>query len=977
MTLMEGPLAVPDWERIQTLFSDAIDRPAAQRAAFLDAACAGEPVLRSEVDSLLAAHESAVTFLEGSVLEPIRQHGTADSLEPDDHERVGPWRLLRRLGRGGMGVVYLAERADGQYERRVALKLVKRGMDMESILGRFLAERQILAGLEHPHIARFLDGGVTDDGRPYFVMEGVEGLSLTRYCEARDLGLDARLRLFCDVCRAVQYAHNNLVVHCDLKPSNILVTSAGRVKLLDFGIAKVLGDAPGAYAALTTDGQSPLTPAYAAPEQLQGEPVTTAADIYSLGAVLYRLVAGRTPHRLDRRAPDEALRVVTGEQPAPPSQVLSSEPALGERDAVVTEPPRRDSGAAARRRLSRRVRGDLDAIVLTALSLDPERRYPTAEALLDDVRRFLARRPIVARPGSALHRTSLLVRRHRMGTLAALAVLLTLVAGAGTLFLQQRQTARERDRAALEAAKARQVADFLAGIFEVSDPDLSRGEDITARQLLSDGAARLDVELAGQPEIMAEMAVVIAEVYRKLGDYDAAVPLLQRAVDLHSVLEGPGSPPTASALGRLGGVERQRSNVALADSLLGSALAALEAAPAEYRSDHATLLDELGLLRELQGDLEAADSLLQAALALKRSSGDLGGAEAVSLTNLGMLARARGDLEAARRYHGQALAINEAALGPDHRRSLANRMNLALVLHSAGEMDEAERLYRTVLEVEDRIYAGHHPALARTLNSLASLLRSRGRYQEAESLYVRALAVSRELLGPDHRQIATVLTNLGSLLGASGRPEEALEPLEEALAMRLKLFGPDHPAVATALNNHGLTLRDLGRHAQAVEQLREVERIYRSRLGERHHWRSLALGNLASVHLLMGHPAAADSLYRQAQAIDEESLPPDHVDRAFALAGLADVALLSGRAAEARPLLLEALRIREAVLEPTHWRIAETRSLLGDCLAQLGEIARAKPLLLEGHAQLDRTLGRSSIHTQRARQRLERHLGRS
>ena len=458
------------WSRLKELFDEACALPADERPAFLEGACGGDAAMQEEILSLFEEEDRVHSLLDGVAVEAA---GLLDELTKAGRQ-VGPYRLVRRLGVGGMGEVYLAERADGQFDQQVALKLVRSGLTSEQILARFRSERQILARLQHPNIARLLDGGLTPEGQPYFVIEYVEGEPIDTYADARALSVDERLELFAQVCRAVTYAHANLVIHRDLKPSNILVTDDGQVKLLDFGIAKVLSEDGDAQEPLTRTGAAVMTPAYASPEQARGEPVNTSTDIYSLGVVLYELLTGLRPYEVDGRNPAEAVRVICEVEPERPSTAITE---ARSRDETTGETIGQARGTDVDR-LRRRLAGDLDVICLKALRKHAERRYVTADEMGEDIRRHLKAIPIQARAESLSYRAGKYVRRHRLGVLATAAVVLML---AGLVGFYTARLADERDRARLEAEKAEQVAAFLQGLFQVSDPSESRGETVTAR----------------------------------------------------------------------------------------------------------------------------------------------------------------------------------------------------------------------------------------------------------------------------------------------------------------------------------------------------------------------------------------------------------------------------------------------------------------------------------------------------------------
>ncbi len=481
----------PDrWRRVAAILDEVLELPPAEQAGYLELACGGDPGLRSDVEALLAADASSGEFLEVPAAEYLTSvfgaalPGAGGGIAAGT--RIGSFRVVRELAHGGMGEVYLAQRADGQFEQQVALKLVRSGMDSAEVHRRFLAERQILARLHHPHIAGLLDGGLTAEGRPWFAMEYIAGAQLKAWCDSRGMGIPERLRLFADVCEAVRYAHQSLVVHRDLKPSNILVTDDGEVKLLDFGIAKLLESGPdgdgrgdgGAEPATRTELRA-LTPEYAAPEQLRGEPVTTATDVYALGAILYELLTGRRPHQFPRRSPAEIERIVCDIDPDPP-----------------------------------RLGGELDAILLRALQKEPARRYPSAEALLEDLRRWRDGLPVRARPDSALYRVRKFVRRHRLGVVAGGALVLSLIGGLAATLHQARAKTRE-------AAKAREVTDFVVNLFQVADPAESRGREVSAGELLARGVRRVDSALGRQPEVQEELLGVLGRIHRELGLYAA------------------------------------------------------------------------------------------------------------------------------------------------------------------------------------------------------------------------------------------------------------------------------------------------------------------------------------------------------------------------------------------------------------------------------------------------------------------------
>ena len=861
-----------------------------------------------QVERLLAADAGAEQFLEmpaaeyaAGVVAAAAEHAEDQVDRPGD--LVGPFRLIREIGRGGMGRVFLAERADGQFQQQVALKLVRGGRSGGEILQRFLRERQILARLEHPNIARLLDGGATGDGRPYFAMEYVAGEPITAYCDTRALDVRQRLTLFASVCDGVQYAHQNLVVHRDLKPSNALVTADGAVKLLDFGIAKVLHD-PGDESeddpTLTRLGSGPMTPEYAAPEQVRGEPVTTATDVYALGALAYELLTGRGPHRLAKMTPAEVERAVTERDVDRPSAAVATRRS-GEAESATGEIARRRGTDASR--LRRTLRGDLDTMVMRALQKLPARRYASAGAFADDIRRYQTGLPIAARRDSVRYRTGKFVRRHAIGVATSAVILLLLVAG----FIGTAWQARLASR---EAAKAREVSAFLSGLFAVADPALTNAAEVTARELLDRGASRVETELAGQPDVQAEMSLLLGRIYRELGVYAQASPLLQRALTLRTAASGRDSLAAADVLAELARLELDAGTTEQAERLQREVLAIRRrqlgagAAPVgETLRDLATVLNRLGRNEE-------AEALQREALALhEKLYGPSHNDVASDLEGLQTILRARGQIEPAIAAARRALELRQQLLGDNHLETATAKNNLAVLLYDKWDLPGAERLWREVLAFDFKRLGEQHPNTATVMNNLAFVLRDRGEYDEAEKLYRRALAIDKALFGEEHQFVATVMHNLGTVLARTERYAEARQLFQDSMAM----FG-----------------RELGAG----------------------HWRVGTVGGaLASVASAQGDPAA-DRLYRDAVAHVERTLGAVHPYAEPVLMGFGRHLTTTGRAAEAEALLQRVLASRTSRLGLQDPRTGEAQVRLGACLAALGRTAEARPLLESGYARL-------------------------
>lgn len=918
------------------------------RRAFLDEACEGRAELRRRVEDLLASQGEAFAYFE-ELADRVAASVPRELDAAREGTQIGAYRLIEQIGRGGMGTVFLAERADGQFDQRAALKVIRRGMESDQALRRFLAERQILASLHHPHIARLLDGGVTAEGLPYFVMEHVAGAPLTDHCDQRRLTIDGRLRLFCTVGEAVQYAHRNLVVHRDLKPSNILVTPEGTVKLLDFGIAKVLAEDEKDQDTGLTHGGRPMTPFYAAPEQFRSEPVTTATDVYSLGVVLYELITGRRPYNLTSRSSGEVERAVLEQEPESPSAALRRiEPQPGEGGTKVRITPEAiaEARATTPARLRRRLAGELGTIVLTALRKEPERRYRSAEQLVDDVRRHLEGRPVMAHKDTLGYRAAKFVRRHRLGVAAAAALAVLSLGFVASVTFQSARIARERD-------KAQHVANLFVELFKVSDPTEARGGSITARELLDKGVGHIEQGLQDQPEVQASLFDVMGRVYQNLGIYDTAGTLLEKALETRRRVLGPSHLDVGESLNALGELRRQKGDYKGAEVVLREAVALNRSLAGGGDPRLAESLNHLGKVLLAKGEHAEAEAVLREALSINRRSL---GADHVqvgeSLNNLGAVLYARGDDAGAEPLFREGLEVRRKRMGPDHPLVAASLNNLASLLSRKGDYAEAEGASREALAVYRKLFAGDHPRVATALNNLALILYARADYAAAEPVFRESLAMRRKLLPAEHPDVAQSLSNLGLLLQMQGRFDESEALYREALQIRQRALGLRHVLVAQSLNNLGLLLEARGRLEEAAGLLNEGLTLLRDQLGPEHALVAMSLNNLGSVAEGKGSLEEAEALHRQALAIRRKALRPGHPELAYSLLGLGRVLVGRGSAREAEPLLKEGLEIRTKSLPKESWEIGEAQAALGACLAALERRPEAEALLLAGHETL-------------------------
>jgi serine/threonine protein kinase len=870
----------PRWAEVRGLFEELVDLSPAEREARLTGASDAE--LAARVRRLLDADSEAQGFLETPA---VAMAGALLDEGEEPPDRIGPYRVVRRIGRGGMGEVFLAERADGLFEQRVAIKLLRRGMASEDVLARFARERRILARLEHPNIARLLDGGATEDGRPYFVMELVDGEPITAYCRSRSASVSERLRLLLDACEAVAAAHRSLVVHRDLKPSNVLVTGDGGVKLLDFGIAKVLGgdDTGGSDAETRTDLRL-LTPAYASPEQILGEPVTAATDVWALGALAYELVTGTLPQKRESRSP-AALAAAAAEAVERPSLRVSAEPL----DAIPLAQPTE----ADRRRLEHALRGDLDNVLLTALRREADRRYSSVTALAGDFRRHLDGRPVKARPDTLSYRTGKFVRRNRVAVAAAALVLASLVGG---LVATERQRRRAESHARAEAAQARRadaVKEFLIGLFEIADPEQTGGT-LPASALLDQAGKRLDAELASEPEIQADLLEAVARIDRGIGRLDQAEALARRSLAVREKVLPAGDGAIGRSLATLGAITMDRGKLDEAEKQLAEALKTVEAkdgakslAAARVRSDYAQVLFW------------------------------------------------KGDVAAAAKLEGSVYESYRAELGDDAVQTAIHLRNRGILLEELDRLDEAEADGRASQAVLEKRLGPEHPNLGQSYLNLAVLLDRRGKSAEAEKWFLRSLEVRRKALGPEHRVVAQTLQLLALFYLNQARLDESEANYRQALAL-FRAIEPKHFEVGKCLNGLALVASRRGRYAESEATLTEVIVLFDEVLGPKHTFSWQARGNRAEQIALQGRLAEAEKIQREVAAKLVEINGADSYEAVEAEGRLGETLRKEGRAAEALPLHRKGLDHQRKLYGEDHVMVALAEYQLAADLIALG-----------------------------------------
>ncbi len=773
---------------------------------------------------------------------------------------IGPYRLLEKIGEGGMGEVWVAEQHKPLH-RRVALKLIKAGMDTRQVIARFESERQALAMMDHPAIAKVFDAGETGDGRPYFVMEYVRGVPITAHCDKNRLTTAERLDLFRHVCEGVQHAHQKAIIHRDLKPSNILVAiqdGAAVPKIIDFGVAKATARTLTERTMYTELGMLIGTPEYMSPEQaeMSGQNVDTRTDVYSLGAILYELLVGALPFdpkELRRAGFDEIRRKIREEDPPKPSTKLST---MGEASTVQAQNRRTDRPA-----LIRQIRGDLDWITMKALEKDRTRRYGSPSDLAEDIERYLCHRPVVARPPSTVYKTKKFVRRHTFGVGVAATIAVLLVAFSVTTALQARRIASERDRANQEAAASRQVSDFLTGLFKVSDPSEARGNSVTAREILDKGADKIAKDLQGQPVVQGKLMSTMGLVYDSLGLFGPAQSLLEKALETRLGALGPDHPDVAGTLGQLGTVWWHK------------------------------------------GDLAKAREFLERALAInERHFGPESTEAAATLHNLGNVLWTAGKYDEARKTFERSLAIRETRFGPDSAEVASTLNSLGAIAYKEGDFKKAAETWERTLAVREKVLGHDHPLLAQTLNNLAICYTYSGEPERGVPLLERVVAIQEKVLGPEHPDLASGFMNLGDALYYSGGPNARLY-YDRAVAI-MEAASPGNPELGRFLDRQAAAML-AGKDVQGARAVLERSlALRRKAFGPRNPEVGESLVGLGNCAFEEGDLKGAEALFDQGLALTtrpDGSYLPGAYD---ALKGLAKVMRATGR--EARAVEIEA-----------------------------------------------------------------------
>ncbi len=920
---MKTVLTAADWTLLQEIFNQAVELPPEPRAIYLDAACRERPDLRARVEALVRSALNEDNVIASAIAEAADEHASGSL--PGAGDRIGHYQITRVVGRGGMGIVYEAVRADDQYEKKVAIKLVAAGLLTRDLLPRFRAERQILANLDHPNVARLLDGGTTEVGLPYVVLEFVDGQPLDAFCDEHKLNTPQRLRLLVEIARAVQYAHQNLVVHRDLKPGNILVTPQGVPKLLDFGIAKLLQlDSGTSGPQLTVETTRMMTPEYASPEQLAGRPVSTATDVYQLGVIFYELLAGRRPFRAEDLPLGELERAICQQAPA---------------------------------RLA--VDADLDRIAQKALEKEPLHRYPSASEFADDLERYLGGFPVRARPASWRYRTRKFVRRNRAWVgAAAVFVLVILGFGASMAVLAR--------RARIEAATAKQVTDFMVGLFDASDPDHGGADKITARDLLDKGVGRIDSQLKENPAVQARLYATIGSIYSNLGLFQQARDILAKALTLRSKL-GIDNEAAASTLSSLGELSFELGNFQDCEKYYREAarlhLAAGGAKSPDLIADYSALAGSLSAGNRL-GE---AEEFGQRALDLSiQVHGRVNAETALAMNNLKSILLLRGDYVNAEKLARDAYEIRKQ-VSPEGRDLAMFEGNLAYVLGMLGRFPEAEIHARQAYAMVLRAMGDGTPGMAYRRIVLAKILLSTGKFQEALTLSKQGFEMQTKLLGDAHRDTSFGAETYALALLAAGNAAQALPICEHSRANRIRGEGADHPNTSVADMICGEIQMANGNLSAAAERFNDASRIREKRYGRKNALFAESEISRADVLNQRGEYAGAEELLQDALSTLGTAYPAGHPETARARLQRAICLLKRNSAANAVPLLELAYTATRASYGPAHPRTAQAGVWLAEGLSEAPRLddrgrSRIRQLLTE-HGPVINSAG-PSVHVE-------------
>lgn len=814
-----------NWQKVEQIVDAILDLPAEQHYAYIEQTCGHDQRLKSEVTQLIESIFDSEGWLKdlkdhkyefyNDFSEDLKSLGINQDFIG---RQVGSYTIEEKIGQGGMGLIYLAQRTDDNFDHQVAIKIIRDSQATEKNIQRFQREQRILAGLNHPGIAQLYDGGVTDDGAPYIIMEYVRGIPIIEYCRTHNCSIEERIDLFKQVLEAVRYAHENLVIHRDLKPDNILVDESGKVKILDFGISKLLHDENDL--SLTQTGARILTPKYAAPEQIKQTNITTATDLYSLGLIFYEILSNKPPFDLDDCTTYQAEQIILNQDPAKPS-------------TKVSDP-----------KVKKNLQGDLNAITLKAIRKEPRERYRVANEFLDDLNNYLKELPVSARTNSFQYRTSKFFGRHKHGIAATTAFIALIVTFAGFYTIQ---IAEERNQARVEAQKAREVSNFLTDMYRASNPMYETDKTVSATDLLQRGEKRIN-QLDAQPAIQAQLLGVMGRAYENLAQFDKARSLFNRSLAIRKQLHPPNHPDIAEGLSYLAVFNRKIGNFSTAESLHSKALTIRKSSLGESHIKTSQSLNDLAVVLGSQGKYEASESYLNKALRIKEKVHGKNHHEVARvLSNIASNKRYLGHYEEADKLFQEAIDIWKSVHEINHPDVAEGIHDLALIKDLRGKFDEADSLYRQSLKIYRNIYEEPHPTIALNLNNLGTFLGKNGYYDKAQPFLEQSLEMRRTIYNDTHPDIAGSLNNLGRLYIETGKYQQAKSLLEEALKIDMATYGAMHPYVGGDLKNIGLIFKKEGNYQKAEEYFSKSLNIFEQRLPKSHKYVTETLTNLGEV----------------------------------------------------------------------------------------------------------------------------------
>ncbi len=999
---------------IEAVFSAALElADAAERAAYLAQACGDDAALRGRVEALLKAHSKAGGFLQEPAPGPDGKLPGASEVGEGPGSRIGRYKLLQLIGEGGFGSVYMAEQEE-PVRRRVALKIVKLGMDTRQVIGRFEAERQALAMMEHANIANVLDAGATETGRPYFVMELVKGIPITEYCDKNSLTTLERIRLFMPVCQAVQHAHQKGIIHRDIKPSNVMVTLHDGTpvpKVIDFGIAKATHHRLTEKTVFTEFRQFIGTPEYMSPEQaeMSGLDIDTRSDIYSLGVLLYELLAGTTPFdmkALRKAAYGEIQRIIREEEPEKPSTRFSS---LGPASATIARNHQSDPSS-----LKRELRGDLDWITMKCLQKDRTRRYSAATDLAADLHRHLANEPVVAGPPGATYRVGKFVRRNRGLVVGSTTVFFILVAAAvvsawfaiqatqakqlavarlGEVEQAKLQTETERDRALeaerdaetqraeaerqaaiamrakreaqRQAAAAEAVAGFLnEDLLAAVDPRNARGREVTVREVVAKASEAINGRFANEPLVEASTRTTLGEVCLHLGEYERAETHLKRAFDLRNREQGEEHPETIVSMNDLAVLYQTRGRYDEAEALQVRCLELSRRILGEEHPQTLVMMNALALLYKKQGRHDEAEPLYKRTLELRRRVfGEEHPNTLIAMNNLAVLYKHQGRYDEAEALYVETLDLRRRVLGEDHPNTILSMNNLAVLYRRRGRYNEAEPLLSRAMELSRRVLGDEHPGTINLMNNTANLHAQLGRHEEAEPIYRRVLELRRRLLGEEHSSTLGTMNALAGTCHGLGRVDEAEAIYVKVLELRRRVLGEEHPQTLSSINNLAVFYAKEGRLDEAEPLYAAALESYRRISGEEHPDTLKCMKNLARLYRMQGRDSEAEPLYARGLDGRRRVLGGKHGDTLDSMNDLATLYLEQGRLTKAEALAMEAVADARGSFPDGDQRVGEYLGTHGRILTHLEQYGDAERALLESHSLLHAALGATDALT--------------